>query len=699
MKFQPDIGTPIPRVDAKEKISGAAAYINDIDMPGMLYAKTLRSKMAHGKIIKRHYPTLPEGYAIIDYRHIPGTNIVKAIYEDWQIFPVDEVRYIGEPILLVVGENKDVIIDILEAIEITYEEMEPQFEWIDSVIHYHYEKKHGSRPFADANRIIEHTYETGYQEQAYIEPQGMIGYLDQDKMTLIGSIQCPYYVKNAVLMALGWENERVRVIQAHVGGAFGGKEEYPSLIACQLAMAVIQVNNPVKLIFEREEDIIASTKRHPAQIAMKAAIDSEGHIMALKVHVGIDAGAVIGLSGVVLSRAMIAATGAYTIENLDVTGDVYRTHSVPTGAFRGFGAPQMMFAIEMFMEHIARNLGKEPLAYRMAYVAKQYDLTATSGTFRDPILMQKMIEEAMKRSRYEEKALQYQNLHRYQGIGMSFFLHGCGFTGSGEATTIKAKVRLRREASGVVHILIAAVDMGQGVRTAMRKLVAHMLEVPIDQVIYDLPDTDCVPDSGPTVASRTMMIVGGLVARAAQRLGMEPQIAVEIEETYHQPSEIQWDEARMQGDAYPAYSWGVNVVEVAVDPVTGEVSVVGAWSVYDVGKAIDTLMVRGQADGGLAQGIAYGYLEVMRHHQGKIQQRNLTDYIIPTAADMPPMETYLFDNPYAYGPYGAKGVGELTLVGGAPAIAKAIEMAIKRQITKIPVTPEMIMELMTHGED
>ncbi|MFA5275115.1 MAG: molybdopterin cofactor-binding domain-containing protein, partial [Candidatus Izemoplasmatales bacterium] len=536
------------------------------------------------------------------------------------------------------------------------------------------------------------------QEQAYLEPQGFVGTYDAGKISVIGSIQCPYYVKNALLFALGFPSVKIQVIQATVGGAFGGKEEFPSLMACQLAVALLKVKKPIKLVYEREEDILVTTKRHPATIKMQAAIDDNDHISSLKVHIGIDAGATTGLSGVVLMRAMIAATGAYTIDHLDVSGDVYWTNQVPNGAFRGFGAPQMMFAIEMFMEHIAQDLKQDPFQFRLRYLAKMGDRTSTNGSFRDPILLSEMIEQAMKISDYHTKAARFHTL-KYHGIGWSVFLHGCGFTGSGEALTIKARIRLEKDNQDQVTIRVAAVDMGQGIRTTLRKLVSQILEIPLSQVDFDLPDTDLVPDSGPTVASRTMMIVGGLVAKAAEKMKANwlSGKAIAYEEQYVQPPEIHWDEDKMQGDAYPAYSWGVNIVEVQVDPVTYEVTLMGIWSVYDCGKDIDRLIVTGQADGGIAQGVGYGYLEVMDTYNGSIRQHNLTDYIIPSAADMPSMWTQWVDNPYAYGPYGAKGVGELTLVGGAPAVAKAIEMAIQHKITQIPVTPERIREWMKSG--
>ena len=267
-------------------------------------------------------------------------------------------------------------------------------------------KKAFVKPF----KLVSHTYETGYQEQAYIEPQGFIAYPEgEKKITLIGSIQCPYYVKNAVISAMACEEDEIRVIQPTVGGAFGGKEEFPSLMACQLAVAVKKIGRPIKMIYEREEDMAVTTKRHPSKIKLTASIDKDHHIQGIKAHVSLDSGAYIGLSGVVLARAMIASTDAYTIDHLDVSGDVYETNTVPNGAFRGFGAPQMIFAFEMFMNHIAKELGDDPLSFRLAHLAKQNDLTSTSGIFRDPIIMEKMINKAIEISDYQNKYKAYQN--------------------------------------------------------------------------------------------------------------------------------------------------------------------------------------------------------------------------------------------------------------------------------------------------
>jgi CO/xanthine dehydrogenase Mo-binding subunit len=695
-----DIRESIFKTDGDEKISGQAKYVADIIIPGMYHALTKRSSISYGEIKNIRYPEMPEEYIIVDYRDVPGKNVVKIIYDDMPVFTEKEITYLHEPILLVCGPDKAKVKEIVDNIEIEYIEKEPVFEWTNSAVHYHFDKGIGKAAFENAARVIEYDYETGYQEQAYIEPQGFVGYLEGEKVTLIGSIQCPYYVKNAVIQALGAADNNVRVIQPSVGGAFGGKEEFPSLMACQLACAIKKVKKPIQFLYEREEDMLVTTKRHPARMHFEAAIGKDSEILGLKLYAGIDAGANIGLSGVVLSRALIASTGAYTIDNLDASGDVFLTNTVPNGAFRGFGAPQVFFAIEMFMEHIALDLGVDPLEFKKKYVAIQGDSTSTCGTFRDPIIMPEMIEKAIAISDYENLRKLYSKPESNKGIGMSFFFHGCGFTGSGEANHIKARVQLKKSKSGKVYILVAAVDMGQGIRTTLRKVVAHILEIPIADVIFDLPDTDFVPDSGPTVASRTMMIVGGLIARACKTMKERwDETEFVVEKQYVQPEYIKYDEETFTGDAYPAYSWGINIVEVEVDKVTYQTKILNTWSVYDIGKSIDDRIVLGQADGGLTQGIAYGYLEVMNHEKGVIKQKNMTDYMIPTAMDTGNMETEIFENPYAFGPYGAKGVGELTLIGGAPAVCFAIEQAVKKRIHKIPASPEYILEMMNDDKN
>ncbi len=702
------ISIPIKKSDVPEKAGGSAKYIADIEFEGMLYAKTLRSDRPRARINSIKIPELPEGYYIVDKNDIPGKNRVKMIIDDQPFFAEDVVNYIGEPILLVVGPDKEKVFEIVYKIKVYYEDIEPIFTIEEAekekknpiygddncFAEYEFKKGEPEKAFATLSYIVEDEYSTDYQEHIYLEPQGVVGIYENGKVTVYGAMQCPYYVKNALLQAFGWDENRIRVVQTTTGGAFGGKEEYPSLIAGHAAFAAVKTGKPVQLVFDRNEDIEVTTKRHPSSIKFKTALDENNRIIAMDVDIKIDAGANAGLSDVVLQRSMFSATGVYNIPNIRVRGKALATNKVPSGAFRGFGAPQVFFAIEMHMYHIADKVGMEPIDFKTKHILMRGDTTSTGGLLRSEVKLPEIIDTIDKMSQYREKYEKFKKKRDgLKGIGFSLFFHGCGFTGSGEKDLIKAKVKLKKKKNDKVEILVSNVDMGQGAQTALRKIVSYSLDKPIEHIIYENPDTDRVPDSGPTVASRTVMIVGGLLEKAARKLKERWNEAPELEivERYKQPEYIRWDQKKFKGDAYPEYSWGANVVEVEIDPVTYEIKVLGIWGVYDVGVAIDEKMLRGQIEGGIIQGLGFATIEVMNIKDGKIQQDTITDYIIPTSKDFPKIEIKLIDNPYEYGPFGAKCAGELPFVGAAPALASAVQYALNVPIRKIPVTPELLL--------
>lgn len=707
-----DISVPVRRADVSEKLLGTACYIGDMKIPDMLYAKTLRSTEPRARIIKVRYPEMPLGYYVVDRRDVPGRNIIKMIIDDQPYFAEDIVNYIGEPIALIVGPDKAVINELIAKTSIEYEKIKPIFsinEGLEiitpiygannSFAEYRLKKGDLKEARAKAKYVCEDTYETGYQEQFYMEPQGVIAEYKEGKAIIYGSIQCPYYVKNAVVDCLGCEPDKVRIVQATTGGAFGGKEDYPSLLAGQAICAAIKVNKPVCLLLERDEDLEVTTKRHPSRIKIKSFID-EGHkVLGMEVEIVLDAGAYAGLSGVVLQRAMFAIAGVYNIENLKIKGRAIATNKAVSGAFRGFGSPQAFFAIEMHMENIAKKLQLNPLEFRLSNILKQGDKSTTGGVFRDKILLNEMVARVIEMSNYTEKKKSYHEHHskKRSGLGLSMFFHGCGFTGNGERDHIKGKARLLKDEEDRVEILIANVEMGQGAGTTMRKIVSRALDIPIDRVLFKNPDTDRVPDSGPTVASRTTVIVGRLVYDAAMELKSkwQPGILQQAEVEYQYPEGYQWDNDNFSGDAYTSYSWGVNVVEVEVDTITYESEIKGVWAVFDIGKSIDDRNVRGQIDGGIVQGLGYGGMEVMENTGGRFKQRTSADYIIPTAMDIPVIESELMCEPYSAGPFGAKGLGELSLVGSPIAYAMAVEDALGIRINSIPIRPELLMEVRT----
>jgi CO/xanthine dehydrogenase Mo-binding subunit len=430
----------------------------------------------------------------------------------------------------------------------------------------------------------------------------------------------------------------------------------------------------------------------------RVALDKESKITAIDADISLDGGAYEGLSSVVLQRSLIAVTGVYKIPAIRAAGKVMVTNTVPNGAYRGFGAPQSFFAVEMLMTHIAKKIGMTPLEFKKQYLVEQGDKTATRGEFRYPIVLPKMLERAEELSNYSNKFKEYENQSgRFRkGIGMSLFLHGCGFTGSAEKDYIKSVVKLVKYKDDSVEILASNTDMGQGIKTTFCKIVAEVLEIPISQIKIVNPDTDRVPNSGPTVASRSLMIVGKLLERAATKLKEDYKSGEYqmMEEHYVHPDMIPWDINTFTGDAYPTYSWGINVVEVEVDTLLAETKLLGVWGIFDVGNAIDEIIMKGQMEGGMLQGLGYGSFEKMENVKGSIAQASMTDYIIPTSKDTVKFVTELVDNPYDGGPFGAKGAGELTIIGSAPAYTAAVEEAVGGKINFIPITPEKLLELL-----
>jgi CO/xanthine dehydrogenase Mo-binding subunit len=696
-----EISKSVTKKDHVEKMSGEAKYIADLVYPDMLYAKIVRSTKPHAKIVKIELPDMEDGYGIVDYKDIPGSNGLKVIKCEQPIFAEDEVRFIGESILMVVGKEYEKVDDYAKKVEVVYKELPGVFsidESQTSCVDYEYEHGEVEKAFENAAEILEEVFYTGYQEQAYLEPQGAIGMYHDNKMTVIGSMQCPYYVKNAVMYAMGFDENQVQIIQSTTGGGFGGKEDYPSLIGCQVAVASKKFNCPVRLVFDRREDMAVTTKRHPAKIRYRVALDQNHKITALDADIRLDGGAYEGLSSVVLQRSLIAVTGVYNIPGIRAKGKVMETNTVPNGAYRGFGAPQSFFGIEMLFTHIAKKLGTTPLELKKQYLVKQNDATATRGVFKYPVVLPTMLEKAEKLSDYSRKYDAYKNQSgRYRkGIGLSLFLHGCGFTGSAEKDFIRSVVHLAKYEDDSIEILASNTDIGQGLKTTFSKIVGKVLDIPLSQIKVVNPDTDRVPNSGPTVASRSLMVVGKLLERAAIRLkndykSGEYQL---IEEHYVHPEMIPWDIFTFTGDAYPTYSWGINVVEVEVDTLLAETKLLGIWGIFDVGNAIDEIIMKGQMEGGMLQGLGYASSEKMENIKGRIPQASMTDYIIPTAKDTIPFVTELVDNPYDGGPFGAKGAGELTIIGSAPAYAEAVQQAVGSNINFIPVTPEKLLELI-----
>ncbi len=693
-----EISKSVIKKDHQPKIDGSALYVGDYPQEGMLYGRIVRSPYARARVVQIKPYALPEGYFTVDHRDVPGINEVHIVKDDTPVYAEEIVEYIGDPVLMVVGPDEQVVLRIASEIEVVYEQLPAVLNVRDSetaFFDYNFGKGDPDTAFAEADKIYEEEFETGYQEQAYLEPQGMIATFSDRKLSIHGSLQCPYYVHGAIAKALGLTPDRVRVVQDITGGGFGGKEAYPSILACQVAVAAYRAGGkPVRVIFDRREDMEFTSKRHPSLSTYRVAV-KDGRVTAMDIDVVFNAGGYTTLSAVVLQRGIIASPGVYKVENIRVRGRAMKTNTVPTGAYRGFGAPQTFFAVEMMMNHIARDLGEEPLSFKQRHLVKQGDPTSTGGIYHFPVPLPEMTQEVEQMSGYSQKRAQYNAAKpgRYQrGIGIALWFHGAGFTGSGERDHIKAVTRLHKTADGRVEILASQSDIGQGIKTTLCKIVANELNLPLDHVTYNNPDTDRVPDSGPTVASRSLMTVGELLRRAAIRLRSEWKDAEDqtVEERFVEPDfVIPFYIEKFQGDAYPTYAWAVSAVEVEVDTLTGVNKVLGAWASFDVGTPIDYNIVVGQMEGGLLQGLGYASMEQMAaDHTGRIRNNSFSDYIIPTSVDVPVLEVKMHVEEYPLGPYGAKGAGELPLVGMPAAYMAAMEQALHQSIQHIPFSAE-----------
>lgn len=696
----------VNRVDAFDKITGATKYLTDMDFgDDVLHAYTVRSTKARARIVGRNIPTLPEGYYIVDYNDVVGDNKTHMIIADWVVFAKDEVRFIGETIMLVVGPDKNKVYEIGKSITIDYEDIPPTFTIADSkalvggAIHGEdnifakYTAGYGDvdKAFKEAVKVVENKYYTPHQEHLYMEVSGTVGVWENGKVALYSSTQCPFYVRHSVSPVLGVADEDLKVFAPPIGGGFGGKEHYADVVAATVAVAVQKLKRTVKCILDRHEDMAYSVKRQPSEINIKFALDKDNNITAVDIVSDMDGGAYEACSRIIMQRCTFTATGVYSFPNVRVAGQVYATNKPPSCAFRGFGAPQAIFAIERAMDYLAKEIGIDSLSLKKKYLVKKGDTTITGGMFHDNILLPELIDWAVKESDYKKKHKEYSG--KMKGIGLSAFLHGCAFTGSGERDIIKAKLKMRKK-KDKIYISTSNTEIGQGLHTAFRKIAAYELKLPIEQIEIEEYDTTKICDTGPTVASRSAMIVGYLVQEASKKMKAHlKEEYAEVEQSYEHPKHlIPWDAQTFRGDAYPSYGLGVNVVEVEIDKTTYEIEIKKVWGVFDTGYTIDKKVVDGQIIGGMAQALGWGFLERLDEKDGKFMQTKMSDYMIPTSLDLPSMKTHTIDEPYKYGPSGAKGIGELTFDGAAAALSSAIDNATNKHFSKIPITPEVLVE-------
>ena len=731
------VGHNVARAEGVEKVTGAARYIDDLAFDGMLYGATIRSTIPAGRIVavERDKAFDWSGFTWVDHRDIvaPGKNVVAMIVDDQPFLAVDRVRHQAEPIALIAHADRARLADGLAHVHVRYDAEPAQldFESADKVLK-EIAIRRGDVDAVFARRgvtVVEGTYRTGAQEQLYIECNGVIAqpgaeHADDGGITVHGSMQCPYYVVRALCTLTGLPREKVRVVQTTTGGGFGGKEEYPSMIAGHAVLLARKAGRAVKMMYERHEDLVATTKRHPAIVRHRTAVAQDGTILAIDIDLRLDGGAYVTLSPVVLSRAAIHATGPYRAEAVRIRGRVMMTNTPPNGAFRGFGAPQSQFAAEVHMDRIAGELKIDPIELRKKSLFRTGDVTATGQVLKDSVAAHEVLDRALARhslvvrahnkKKHAHNKKQPHNKStvsdgKLRGTGIALFFHGSGFTGGGEVK-LASRAGLALTKQGV-KLLVGSTEIGQGTRTMHAQIVAETLGISYDLVETADPDTARVPDSGPTVASRTCMVVGKILQRAAEKLRaalgdydddksfakrarwlLADRGTVEIIEEYKKPGDIIWSDETYEGDAYGAYAWGCNIADIEIDPITYQARCTQFTTAIDIGKAIHPILAEGQIEGGTLQGIGWALYEDVVMRDGRMQNASLTNYIIPTTLDTPPITVEIVEHPYANGPFGAKGVGECPIDGPAAAIVNAIRAATGKRLDAIPATPERIMK-------
>jgi CO/xanthine dehydrogenase Mo-binding subunit len=651
------VGKPAPRKEGREKVTGKALYVDDLSFPEMLYGVTVRSPAARGRITNISFAgDVPwDEFTIVTAKDIPGANYVALILNDQPYLASEFVNHPEEPILLLAHRDKYLVEKARRSVRIEIEEQPAIFSlehslalkeivWGDDNVFKKYlvDKGNVDTAWAKADFIIEGEYETGAQEQLYIENNGVIAIANPaDGVTVWGSMQCPYYVHKSLVKLFDLPDDKIRVIQTETGGGFGGKEEYPSLIAGHAGLLAWKSGKPVKIIYDRAEDMVATTKRHPSRTRHKTAVTKDGKLLAMEIDFVIDGGAYCTLSPVVLSRGTIHAAGPYVCPNVRIHSRAVATNVPPHGAFRGFGAPQSIFALERHMDKIAKTVGLTPEEFRRRNFIHEGETTATTQIIRERVDMDQLLTKALQLSDYHSKRARFarENLEtngrfsRKRGVGFATFMHGAGFTGSGEVY-LQSIVSAEATGEGKVRVLAASTEIGQGTNTIFSQIAAEALGLDLDAIEIVQPDTGLVPNSGPTVASRTAMIVGKLVESAVTGLkqtligsGFLPQRygqtefekacaeyiakfgSLKTSATYQPPPNVHWDEEKYQGDAYGAYAWAVYVAEVSFDELTYEAQVEDFVALQEVGRVLNPVLAAGQIEGGVAQAIGFTFFE------------------------------------------------------------------------------------------
>ncbi len=740
------IGKSVVRCDGYEKISGKAQYGDDLHFRSMLYAACRYTDVPAALIKSIDVSACKKSPGFVDLAmcaDVPGATRIGAIRQDHYPLVDKRIVYGGDVIAVVCASTYeqavaaadlinveydilDGIFDPREAIKLDAPLIHPEFK-SNKVVHYPLRKGDVEAGFKKSDHVISRQYETGFHEHAYIEPETVTVCPDSVSggYTVYGSIQNPHTTRKVVAMYLGLKLNKVNAIGSTLGGSFGGKDDIINAMACRAALLCARTGCPIRLTNTRENSLKESYKRHPYYMDYQVGFNHDGRLVAMKINIIADSGAYSSQSFFVTWRSVVQATGPYEIENVATDITAVYTNNTYTAAYRGFGSPQVIFAQESLMDEIAEICGLNPLEVRTKNAFKQDSVTASGQKLNShTVSLGEIVATATQKSDFLNKFKQKnkEDARWLHGIGMACSYRGCSLGAEG---TDAASAVVSVLADGSIYLGSGLNENGQGLRTTFCQIVAQMLGVDMEMIVYPSVQTATTLDGGPTVASRGTLMGGKAVHNAcveiqkifAQSLSISDISfrdnsiydgdklvmgwAAAAEKIYWQgvnlsaygwavAPDVSWDEETGQGNAYFTYVYGCHIAEVKIDKITGRIVVKKITAVHDPGRVINPLGAEGQVYGGVAQGIGYGILEDYNLEQGVLKSENFDNYLIPTAQDILDIDAVFVEHPDPWGPFGAKSLGEPTLELSAAAINNAYANAVGKRNYVIPLTLERV---------
>ena len=779
------VGKAVERPDALEKVTGQARFADDLSFPNQLAAVMVRTPFVHAQIHSVDYSAIashPALTAICDARDVPAAKKIGTVRNDQPVFCEERIVTPGDVVAMLVGPSEEELLGLRDRIKIDGQPLpvlddparaldedapliHPEFG-SNLIVHYPLRKGDIEKGFSQSDFVFEQTYTTQRVEHAYLEPECVTAVPREGNrgVEITGSIQNPFTARRLVAEVLGWPLNRVRIRQAELGGSFGGKDDIMCVLSARAAIAALKTGRPVKIRYRREESVLESYKRHPYILKYKVGCNRDGRIRAMKIDILADGGAYASMSAFVTWRTVVQATGPYEIENVWTDVRAVYTNNPYTGAMRGFGSPQPIFAQESLMDELAVRLKMTPDEIRRVNGFRRGSVTASGQKLEDhDVNLLTVLDTATCRTNFAAKWKENREQNETawtpsaliverkefirpddcwrRGIGLSVSYRGCSLGAEGVDA---AAAYLAVQPDGSAYLLCGLAENGQGLRTTFSIVAAEILGIPVEDIFYLDHDTAHIPDSGPTVASRSTLMGGGAVKNAAETVRARLEEVLRREWNLPQDTEIifaagsvrakttsqrtlafrdlcalaykqgvnlaalgwyagpcvHWNEALGQGPAYFTYVYGCQVAEVRVNVVTGEVRVDRITAVHDPGTVINLLGARGQVYGGVTQGTGYALWEEINSPGGRIRELNFDEYIIPTSRDIGCIEPVFVEGRDPHGAWGAKSLGEPTLELTSAAIANAVCNATGKRLRHLPLNlEEVLLERKLRPED